>query len=87
MASANESEGVGAPDDAAVRAQRDRLIDALGLLAAAGFLGWLALAWGQDAFTSWVDAWPFLLFFLALTGACLYRCLRSVLSLFRHDFD
>ncbi len=64
------------------RGGRDRLIDGLGLLAAAGFLAWLALAWVQDAFATWADALLFLLFFLAMAGACLYRCIDSLRAVF-----
>lgn len=63
--------------------RRDRLIDGLGLLVAAGFLAWLALAWVQDTFAGWTDALLFLLFFLALAGVCLYRCFGSLRALYR----
>lgn len=61
--------------------RRDRLIDGLGLLGSAGFLAWLAIAWVQDIFATWADALLFLLFFLAMAGACLYRCIGSLRTL------
>ena len=57
--------------------RRDRFIGGSASLLAGLFFGWLALVWVRDQFGPGPEGRLFVLFFMALAVACLFRCFSS----------
>lgn len=63
--------------------RRDRLIGGAASLFAGMFFGWLALVWVRDQFGPGPEGRLFVVFFMALAVACLFRCFSSFRGFYR----